>query len=201
MNELINAELDMQALAMAIARNNVGQDIPLSLLLKREHVTQAQYDDLSTDKMFTQLITTYELEFVDKGFSFMTKNKVAAEDGIKDMYRLLKDPDTPAAVKVKIYENFVSNAQLTPKSSVSPEDQQAGITIQIMPPEGFGAKISTMTSAPGLRIPASTAKSLHPVDDIFEAEIISQEHTPSASFVDPTMDEGYEDGSGWEDPS
>lgn len=192
MNDLISRELDIQSLALAIARNNVGEQVPVSQVLAREHYTQAQYDQLLTDKVFTNLIESYELELIEKGFSFMAKNKVAAEDGIRDMYRLLKDPDTPAAVKVKIHENFVANSGLVPKVQAGTAlggEGGAGIIINITAPPGYTAAVSKTTL--GQTVPATTQ-----IDNIIEGELVANAEDDAGyenSTYEPLLDEGYED--------
>lgn len=195
MNDLISRELDIQSLALAIARNNVGEQVPVSQVLAREHYTQAQYDQLLTDKVFTNLIESYELELIEKGFSFMAKNKVAAEDGIRDMYRLLKDPDTPAAVKVKIHENFVANSGLAPRPTANAAglngEGGAGIVINIQPPAGYTVKIGANTAArSAATIPAEQ------IDNVIEGELIHNAEDDAGyemSTYEPLLDEGYED--------
>lgn len=195
MNDLISRELDLQSLALAIARNNVGEQLPISQVLAREHYTQAQYDQLLQDTLFTNLVESYELELVEKGFSFMAKNKVAAEDGIRDMYRLLKDPDTPAAVKVKIHENFVANSGLAPKPTAAGGlngEGGAGIVINITAPAGYNPqiKIAPVTHP-------SPITDLNPIDDIIEGELVHNAEDDAGyehdTFVAiPELDEGYE---------
>jgi hypothetical protein len=146
MNNLIDAELGMQALALAIARNNVGVKDPIATVLAKEFVSLLQYQMYQNDPLFVQAVATFEQELTEKGFSFITKNKVAAEDGIKDMYRLLKDDDTPAAVKVKIYENFVTNAQLVPKNMPVTEQTGTGFSINIVLPGQPPAAITNSRS-------------------------------------------------------
>lgn len=195
MNDIIFKELDIQALALAVARNNVGENLPISQILAREHYTQAQYDALQNDKLFTNMVEAYELELVEKGFSFMAKNKVAAEDGIRDMYRLLKDPDTPAAVKVKIHENFVANSGLAPKQTANTAglngEGGAGIVINIQPPAGYTVKIGTSTADhSATMIPATQ------IDDVIEGELVDNADDDAGyenSTYEPLLDEGYED--------
>jgi len=79
-------------------------------------------------------VTAYEQELKENGFNFATQNRVAAEDTVKDMYRLIKDDDTPAAVKVKIHELFVENANLKPKNTMQADATTPGFSIQIVLP-------------------------------------------------------------------
>jgi hypothetical protein len=105
------------------------------------------------------------------------------------MYRLLKDPDTPAAVKVKIYENFVSNAGLAPKNSNNPNagETSAGITINISAPPGYTPLIAP-TQQP-------TMPPAIDVDFTIEADLVANREDDEGydALVDPAMFEGYEE--------
>jgi hypothetical protein len=132
MNNSINADQVLRELALAIARNKVGAMRPIADVLAGEGVTQSEYDAISENPQFIRYVESYAKEMQDSGFSFAAKSRILAEDLLPTAYHMVKDPDTPAAVRAKIIENFVDWGDLKPKNSaISTAGPGFSITINL----------------------------------------------------------------------
>lgn len=157
MNETISKEIDLQDLALTVARNQVGQRLPLQDVLTAEFIPPEEFDRLLSDPLFIALVKKFERELTENGFSFKAKCAVMAEDLIRDKYRLIKDPDTPAASKVKAIENVVRWAGLEPATSKDAQETTAPFVLNIIAPQSLTATAngprSVTLTAPHTPIP------------------------------------------------
>jgi hypothetical protein len=132
MNNSINADQVLRELALAVARNTVGAARPIAEILAGEGLTQSEYDAISANPQFKRYVDSYTKEMQESGFSFAAKSRILAEDLLPTAYHMVRDPDTPAAVRAKIIENFVEWGDLKPKNSaISTAGPGFSITINI----------------------------------------------------------------------
>lgn len=124
-DDLWEREIELQALAMAIARNQVGAKLPISDVLAAEGATESFLETALSDPLFQNLVKKYATELKENGFSFQAKCRVIAEDVLKTQYQIITDRDTPAAVRVKAIENIVEWGDLKP-SAVNASKNQGG---------------------------------------------------------------------------
>ena len=122
MQNAVKAEVFLQSLALAVARNNVGAAIPIHQVMKSEGLTLAEYHDIELNPTFQRHLAKYEQELTDSGFSF--------EDMLPGFYNLGRDMDTPAPVRAKIMESLVKWGKLEPKTDVM-AGGSAGFSINI----------------------------------------------------------------------
>lgn len=130
MQNAVKAEVFLQSLALAVARNNVGAAIPIHQVMKSEGLTLAEYHDIELNPTFQRHLAKYEQELTDSGFSFEAKCKLLAEDMLPGFYNLGRDMDTPAPVRAKIMESLVKWGKLEPKTDVM-AGGSAGFSINI----------------------------------------------------------------------
>lgn len=153
MHSAIDADSIMKSVALAIARNQVGANRPVTEILPSEGITQLEYNEMVANPVFTRYLEAYTTELVDSGFSFAAKCRVLAEDLLPDAYKMVRDPDVPAAVRSKVIENLVDWANLKPKKDVAVQTG-AGFSINIVFPDKDGNAtppekvVSTQTAAP-----------------------------------------------------
>lgn len=102
-------------IAMEVARNRVGAQLPIEDLLGTLDLDEDEFIDLTKDPTFKVQVKKFCKELRENGMSFKLKLGIHVEDALIELHRLLKDADTPAAIKVKIVENFVKWAGLEPK--------------------------------------------------------------------------------------
>jgi len=95
----------------------VGAARPVHEVIASEGVTQTEYDEIAKNPQFQRYVDSYSNDLRTNGFSFSAKAKVLAEDLLPTLYHMARDPDTPAAVRTKIAENFVEWADLKPKTN------------------------------------------------------------------------------------
>jgi hypothetical protein len=138
----IRADVFLRELALAIARNQVGANAPVHEVLAAEGITQPEYDAISKNPTFKGYVTTFVKELTESGFSFAAKSRVLAEALLPDVYHLARDPDAPAATRLKAIEDIVEWGDLKPKRSAE-NAQGPGYSITINIP---GALPTTVTA-------------------------------------------------------
>ena len=141
MQNAVKAEVFLQSLALAVARNNVGAAIPIHQVMKSEGLTLTEYHDIELNPTFQRHLAKYEQELTDSGFSFEAKCKLLAEDMLPGFYNLGRDMDTPAPVRAKIMESLVKWGKLEPKTDVM-AGGSAGFSININLTQPDAATIS-----------------------------------------------------------
>lgn len=117
MHSSINADQLLRSLALSVARNNVGAQLPIYTVIAAEGLVQAEYDEIAKNPQFQAYVTQYEADLKDSGFSFEAKSKVLAEDLLPTAYHMARDPDVPAATRAKMIENLVEWGNLKPKNT------------------------------------------------------------------------------------
>lgn len=119
MHSSITADQFLRQLALSVARNQVGAMLPIHTVIASEGLTQTEYDEIAKNPQFRRYVDAYTKELKDNGFSIQAKSRLLAEDLLPTMYHLAKDPDAPAAARVKIFENFIELADAKPKTSLN----------------------------------------------------------------------------------
>ena len=162
MNPAVSADTVLRTLALAVARNEVGPNEPLPVIVAQEGLTQPEFDAISTNPMYQRYVDGYRRELKDSGFSFAAKCRVLAEDLLPTLYKIATDDDAPAAARVKSIENLVTWADLKPKEnaalttgpgfSISITVNGATTTIDT------GSSVVKTASAPSLSLPVHDAE-------------------------------------------
>jgi hypothetical protein len=119
MHSSINADQMLRQLALSVARNDVGAMLPIHTVIASEGLTQTDYDAIAKNPQFQRYVEAYTKELKETGFSIQAKSRLLAEDLLPTMYHLARDPDAPAAARVKIFENFVELADAKPKTNAN----------------------------------------------------------------------------------
>ena len=155
---VIEQEFDKSQLALAIARNQVGEKLPISDILASEGVPVSAFEQLLGDPVFTQEVKKLAKDLTEHGFGFQTKCRVMAEDLLQTKYKIIKNQDTPAAVRMKGIESLVKWADLEPKTDATlggPGGPQFSINIVV--PEAVrvtareeAARVTTLEEAAGV---------------------------------------------------
>jgi hypothetical protein len=117
MHPSILADQNLRELALAEARNALGPNEPLSTFLTHECLTLQEFEAISRNPQYQRYLKDYKADLTENGFSFAAKARVLAEDLLADVYRMAKDVDTPAAMRVKTLENLVDWGRLAPKQT------------------------------------------------------------------------------------
>lgn len=145
MQNAVRADLFIQSLALSIARNQVGANMPINQVLKSEGITPSEYQDIEKNPTFQGYLARYVSELKDSGFSFEAKCRVLAEDLLPNFYHMARDPDIPAPVRAKVVENLVKWANLEPKNDVK-VGGGAGFSINIVLPGENSGEATTITA-------------------------------------------------------
>jgi len=136
--QMLQFEDHLKSLAMAVARNKVGANDPISTVLLRENISPTDFAAFEKDGVFQRYVLAFTKELEENGFSFAAKCRVLAEDAIQSMYLMAKDDETPAAARVKAVENLVEWSGLAAKSKVDAASNAAPgfhITFNIPTPQ------------------------------------------------------------------
>ena len=135
MHSGIYADAELRAVAIAVARNNVGAKRPEHEIAASEGITSAEFDQIKKNPQFNTYLEAYERDLRENGFSFAAKSRVLAEDLLPDAYFLAKDSNIPPAVRVKMIENLVEWAELKPKKDQGQLAVGSGFSITINLPD------------------------------------------------------------------
>lgn len=132
MHSSIHSDQVLRELALSIARNNVGAQLPIHSVIAGEGLTQNEYDQIAANPQYKRYLEAYTTELRENGFSFAAKSRVLAEDLLPVAYHMAKDPDVPAATRAKMIENLVDWGDLKPKNSaISTAGPGFSITINL----------------------------------------------------------------------
>ena len=137
-NDLFERELELERLAMAIARNQVGNKLPLKDVLEADMISIEFAEMAFKDPLFVTKTKRYAKDLVENGFSFKEKARIIAEDGLLIAHKILHDNVAPANVRLKALENLVEWSDLAPKDTTPVNLNQAGpaFSINIMLDQG-----------------------------------------------------------------
>lgn len=155
-------ENELQSLALDIARNEVGMKLPIEELLQQLGVDPDTFLYIAKDPVFKRQTAQFKKELEENGVSFQLKARIQAEELLKTNWRLVHNPDTPAAVAVKAIENTVRWAGLEPKNNPTPTNA---------PGTGF----SIVFNIPGPLNPADSSQNSGNVIDVTPTSAISNE--------------------------
>ena len=198
--DLLNREDHIKTLALTVARNRVGAGDPIEDVLLREGVDPSDFAALLSDKAFKVYLTQYVAELRESGFSFAAKCRVLAEDAVGDIYHLIKDPEAPAAARIKGLENLVGWAGIgaRPDQNVA---QGAGFSITFNIPSTGATPINAQISVKNDEKPAfSTTFTPENLlqDPVSDAVLLPAPPSQITISPHPTVTLSIEDP--WDDP-
>ena len=122
---------DWEAVAFDVARNHVGQKLPVDDLLPHLGIARHEFEELCEDALFKRKVRDYTKELTENGTSFALKAQIQAEDLLRTQYRIAKDPETPPSVAIAAIANTVRWAGLEKKASEGAFEQSGGPKISI----------------------------------------------------------------------
>lgn len=99
--DTLQSSTETQQLALALARNKLGHDLPPKELVQELGISEDTLKHLLANPSFKRLVqqTKQDLESNNEGIKL--KSAIALEDSIAQFYRLIHSPDTPANVVVQ----------------------------------------------------------------------------------------------------
>lgn len=142
MNNSITADTLLRTLALAVARNSVGANLPIDQVIAREGISQLEYDQLEHDPQFKKYTDAFVAELTNNGFSIQAKAQVLVEDLLPSIYHLARDLDAPAASRIKSFDSLVDLAGVRPKTDQSVVGTGSGFSVVINFPTGSANAIS-----------------------------------------------------------
>lgn len=111
---------ELQQLALAVVRNELGPNEPLSTVLAAENVDPLLFPSIKETPTYKAYYNKFLAELKDSGFSFAAKCRVLAEELLPTQYHIATDADQPAAARIKAVENLVKWGNLEPKADANP---------------------------------------------------------------------------------
>lgn len=131
MYEGIYEDTVLRTIALGIARNQVGAQLPIEQVLPILGVEEDEYERLCENRAFVRYVEQYEQELTENGFSFAAKARVLAEDLLPVAYSMAKDDLVPPPVRAKMIENLVDWGGLKPKNNAIDVPPGSGFSIMI----------------------------------------------------------------------
>lgn len=172
---VVHAEIDKEQLALAIARNQVGEKLPVQEILQQQGVTEAVADKYLSDPTFVAYVKRMAKELTEAGFGFEMKSRILAEEALKTVYKIVNDPDAPDAVRMKGIENLVEWGGLKPKNTAATgANAGPGFTIQIVVPQA----VREAAIAEGVQDAIKISTQQRP--DVQDAELVDEDTEESA---------------------
>ena len=143
-NDLFERELELEHLAMALARNHVGNKLSLKEVLDADMISVEFAETALSDPLFVAKTKRYAKDLMENGFSFKEKARIIAEDGLLIAHKILHDSIAPANVRLKALENLVQWSDLAPKDITPVNLNQAGpaFSINIMLDQNKSAPVA-----------------------------------------------------------
>jgi len=94
-------DISPNEIALAIARNHLGLQLPVGVLLDSLDIDKQVLVTLLKNTEFTKLIRKYKRELEEDGEGIRLKSAIALEDCIGRMHGLIHDVETPPNVVVQ----------------------------------------------------------------------------------------------------
>jgi hypothetical protein len=156
MSTVVSTQIDKDQLALALARNQVGEKLPIADVLHMQNITEAQAETYLNDPMFVAAVKRMAKELTENGFSFEAKCRILAEAVLKTAYSIVQDDEAPSAVRMKGIENLVEWGGLKPKNTNNQNNAAGpGFTIQIVVPQAVQAAAVAAGVAATIRTPVT----------------------------------------------
>jgi hypothetical protein len=143
--------IDANAIAFALAKNEVGEKLPLGEVLTNLSLDlkSPALRNLLNSPLFKTQYGAFVRELRESGESFRLKARVQAEELLRTNWAIIHDPIVPAAVRMKGIENVVEWADLKPKKTAEGPVAPA-ITINIDLSAGAPEVITVVNDQPQL---------------------------------------------------
>jgi hypothetical protein len=122
--------VDEHELALQLARNALGMQLPVEEVLDRLGIAPAELIQLSKSNNFREMVKSYRSELEKDGEGIRLKSAVALEHSIKRLYRLIHDVETPANVVVQGVKQLADMAGVS-KPEVQNVATGAGFVVNI----------------------------------------------------------------------
>ena len=132
MTELISASfVDEHELALALARNALGMQLPVTELIEQLGVDQQHVVQLSKNESFVAMVKEYKAELSKDGEGIRLKSAVALEHSIKKLYTMIHNADTPANVVVQGVKQLADMANVGKNHEVAASAAGSGFVVNI----------------------------------------------------------------------
>lgn len=151
-------DTQLRTIAINIARNKLGANLPVEALLPALGLDQDEFEELASNPQLARYVEAYTKELQDNGFSFAAKARILAEDLLPDAYKMAKDRDISPAVRAKMIENLVEWGDLKPKNSANVAAPGSGFSITINLPGGQQHVLKDVNTIENDEKPAKKAK-------------------------------------------
>lgn len=133
-------ELDLEAIAVEVARNEAGARLPISDLLAGLGIDEDWFVAVTKDPVFKKKVSKLKKQIEDDGVSFSMKAHISAEASLPTVHRIVNHPDTPPMAALKGMELLTRWAALDKTDATA----VAGT--------GFSLNINLSTSTPEIKI-------------------------------------------------
>ena len=118
-------------IALALARNSLGMQLPVTELVAEMGVDIRHVTQLSKSNTFVDMVKAYKRELSEDGEGIRLKSAVALEHSIKKLYTMIHNPDTPANVVVQGVKQLADMAGIGGKQDVAVVAAGSGFVVNI----------------------------------------------------------------------
>lgn len=162
---VIVQDFDKAELALIIARNQVGEKLPVLEVLEQHDIDSSTAEQYLSDPLFVADVKRLAKQLTESGQGFEAKCRILAEDVLKTAYHIIQDADTPATTRMKGIENLVEWGGLKPKPSaaINPNGGN-GFTIQIVIPQAVQAAAIAEGVQDTIRTPVTIDQTNEPAE-------------------------------------
>lgn len=122
-------EVPVHQIALAVARNYLGMQLPLTELLESLGLSPYTMSALLSNDEFGKLVCKYRRELEEDNEGIRLKSAIALEACIPQLYRLVHDHETPPTVVVQGFKALAETAGVTKQDAKTPAGP--GFTINI----------------------------------------------------------------------
>ncbi len=130
--ELVAADfMEEHELALALARNALGLQLPVAELLQELNIDPYYVIQLAKNKPFTDMVKQYRAELEKDGMGIKLKSAVALEQSIPRLYCLVHNKNTPANVVVQGVKQLADMAGVSKPDAEATAANGAGFVVNI----------------------------------------------------------------------
>lgn len=126
----LTEELNLEALAVEVARNEAGARLPISELLAGLGIDEDWFVAVTKDPVFKKKVSKLKKQIEDDGVSFSMKSHISAEASLPTVHRIINHPDTPPMAALKGMELLTRWASLDRTGAVA-EGAGTGFSLNI----------------------------------------------------------------------
>lgn len=135
------------------------------------------------DPAFIRRLRQAEQAVLDNGSAFRARCRLVVNDSIRDMERLIRDPETPASTQLEAFKTLAKFGDLEPVKQAATGPQGPVLTLTIVAPGGATQVTAFAAQPPSPALPSG-------LDSDIEGEVVE---VPAITQAQPAMSHPHDD--------